>query len=128
MRRNLTVYILKCDKEKYYVGKSLNYVKRINQHFNGEGSKWTKLYTPLGVDKLYQNSDVYDEDKYTLMYMNKYGINNVRGGTYSQIVLPDYHIKTIESQLNTLRDLCYLCGSSGHFVSNCTNRISNMFK
>jgi hypothetical protein len=118
--KNLTVYVLKCDTSKYYVGRSLNYGKRIDQHFAGKGAEWTKKYKPIYVDKIIQSSDVYDEDKYTLMYMNKYGIGNVRGGTYSRLILPDYQIKTLKDQLSTIRGICYYCGSFNHFISDCT--------
>ncbi len=117
--KNLTVYVLKCDMNKYYVGRSFKYEKRIDQHFAGNGAEWTKKYTPIDVDKVIQNSDVYDEDKYTLMYMNKYGISNVRGGTYSRLILPDYQIKTLKDQLGTIRGTCYYCGDSNHFISAC---------
>jgi len=122
MDRRLSIYILKCTGNKYYVGKSRDHNIRIAQHFSGEGSSWTKMYKPLKIVSIISNCDAYDEDKYTLMYMNKYGINNVRGGTYSKIVLESYHVKTLKDQLKTVKNLCYVCGSKSHFASGCNKR------
>jgi predicted GIY-YIG superfamily endonuclease len=32
-----------------YVGQTGNLERRLNQHFNGEGSEWTKKYRPEDV-------------------------------------------------------------------------------
>ena len=43
----VTIYILKCKEDKYYVGKIAdNVYKRIKQHFGGKGAKWTQRYQP----------------------------------------------------------------------------------
>ncbi len=68
---------------------------RLETHFNYNGSAWTKKYRPISVHKLVETNDPYDEDKYTLKYMDKYGINNVMGGSFSQINLDDTSQKTI---------------------------------
>ena len=120
MRKRVFIYALKCLEDKYYVGKSFNPGKRIQAHFNGHGAAWTQKYLPIEVDMII-DGDVYDEDKYTLEYMDHYGIENVRGGVYCQLVLPDYHIKTLNEQLRNYRDLCFKCDESGHFSRNCPN-------
>ena len=84
------VYILKLVKNKFYVGKTTNPLFRLNDHYNGNGASWTKKYKPLTLDKIIPNCDEYDEDKYTIKYMDLYGIQNVRGGTFTQIVLPPH--------------------------------------
>lgn len=55
---------------------------RLESHFISNGSSWTKKYIPIKVIELIPDCDDYDEDKYTLKYMQKYGINNVRGGSF----------------------------------------------
>ena len=39
-----TVYILKLEDNKYYVGKTKNINKRILDHFTDCGSEWTRKY------------------------------------------------------------------------------------
>lgn len=41
------VYVLELESGKYYIGESINPKKRIEVHFNGFGSQWTKLYPPI---------------------------------------------------------------------------------
>ncbi len=81
------IYILELTDGKYYIGKT-NYSNfSLNVHFNSNESTWTNKYKPIKLLELFENNDDYDEDKYTLMYMHKYGIDNVRGGTFTRIQL-----------------------------------------
>ena len=113
------IYILKLENHKYYVGKSNNPSIRLESHFSSNGSAWTKKYKPLEVIEVIPDCDNYDEDKYTLKMMNKYGILNVRGGSFCQINLSNDNIKTIKQMLIFSNDRCYICGQSGHFGKDC---------
>ena len=81
------IYVLKLEQNKYYIGKTDNPNIRLENHFSSNGSEWTKLYKPLNIIDIIPNCDNYDEDKYTKIYMDKFGIDNVRGGIYVQIEL-----------------------------------------
>ena len=116
------IYVLKLETNKYYVGKTNNPNFRLEQHFNSSGSTWTKMYKPLFVDVVYPDCDSFDEDKYTKMYMVKYGIGNVRGGTYSQVTLDDQTIDMLTKELRGSTDCCFNCGSADHFIVNCPNK------
>jgi hypothetical protein len=118
----VAIYVLKLTNNKYYIGKTNNPEFRINNHFNNSGSKWTMKYKPIKIVKIFKNCDDYDEDKYTLKYMNQYGIDNVRGGTFTQIKLTDSQKDFINSMINGANDNCFICGKSGHFVSNCPDK------
>ena len=114
------IYILKLDDNKFYIGKTrylTNY--RTNQHFKGNGSVWTKLYKPICVIETVYDCDDYDEDKYTLMYMKKYGIDNVRGGSFSNIELSSHDIKIIDKMITSSSDKCFKCKQNGHFAKYC---------
>ena len=113
------VYILKLESKKYYVGKTNIPKFRLNDHFNADGSAWTKKYKPIKVLFLYPNCDEYDEDKYTKIYMSKYGINNVRGGAYTKLTLEYWQIKSLEHESISTSDKCFNCGESGHFAAKC---------
>jgi len=113
------IYILKLENHKYYIGKTNNPTIRLESHFSSNGSAWTKKYKPLEIIEIIPDCDNYDEDKYTLKMMNKYGILNVRGGSFCQINLSDNNIKTIKQMLIFSNDRCYICGNKGHFGKDC---------
>ena len=119
------IYILELENKKYYVGKTINPDFRLEQHFNSYGAQWTKKFKPKKVLEIIPNCDNFDEDKFTLKYMEKYGINNVRGGTFCEIKLNKDIVSTITKMINGSTNKCYNCGNNSHFVKDCTFNINN---
>lgn len=118
----LVVYILLLEHSKYYIGKTYNKDFRLDQHFNKNGSTWTKLHKPLNIVKVIENCDHFDEDKYTLIYMNKYGIDNVRGGSFCEQILSSNTLSHINIMLKTANNECYNCGEEDHVINECKNK------
>lgn len=114
-----TIYILKLTNNKYYVGKTNDLERRKQEHLNGTASTWTKKYKPIGIEKIIPNASSFDEDKYTLEYMDKYGVENVRGGQYASEALDERQRDTIQKSLWANNDCCNQCGRKGHFINNC---------
>jgi len=114
-----TIYILKLKENKYYIGKTKNIEKRWNDHIAGNGSGWTKKYKPISLIKTVLSTSYFDEDKYVKEYMSKYGIENVRGGTYSNIDLDDNCISVLEKEIRHSKNLCTRCGRDTHFIKDC---------
>ena len=108
--------------KKFYVGTTNDVIKRYNQHLNGDGSEWTKLYHPVKLLKSFESTSEFDEDNTTKTFMKIYGIDNVRGGTYCQIVLPEGVELFLQRELNQLSNACLECDEKGHFVKNCPNK------
>ena len=114
------IYILELTNRKYYIGKTNNPDFRIQEHLDGSGSLWTKKFKPINLIELIKTEDSFDEDKYTLKYMEKYGIDNVRGGSFCEEKLSQDNIKTILKMINGSTDKCYICGEKGHFANKCS--------
>lgn len=83
------LYILKLSNNKFYIGQSNVPDARIQKHFKGKGSAWTKMYNPLKVIEKkslgvlnYKEAEIL-ENNYVLDYMRKYGWSNVRGGYFT---------------------------------------------
>jgi phosphoribosylformylglycinamidine (FGAM) synthase PurS component len=55
---------------------------------------------PLTLIESYYIFDVIEIDKHVKEYMIKYGIQNVRGGSYIELELPEYKVKSLESEFN----------------------------
>ena len=114
-----TIYILKLQGGKYYVGKSDTPMKRYQEHLNGQGSAWTRKYKPLSLEKIVEKASPFDEDKYTKIYMEKYGIENVRGGAYVSLDLDENQDLSLLREIRGAKDCCTQCGRKGHFVKDC---------
>jgi hypothetical protein len=112
------IYILELEQNKYYIGKSNNVNERFLDHCNGYGSKWTKLYKPIRIINII-NYTKFEEDRQVLIYMEMYGIGNVRGGVFSKINLSRDDYNYIYKYINSENDVCYRCKRKGHFINNC---------
>ncbi len=122
----VTIYILECKDGKYYVGKTKNLGLRLDQHRSGVGSEWTKIHPPIKILEKYEDCDGYDEDKYTLKTMQKYGIDNVRGGSWSKLAIDPIEKESIKKRLLSAEDRCFKCGKRGHFQKDCSEIIQKV--
>jgi predicted GIY-YIG superfamily endonuclease len=116
------IYILKLQSGKYYVGKTTDLERRKQEHINGTASAWTKKYKPVSVEKIIRNASAFDEDKWTKIYMEKHGVDNVRGAAYSQMELDEAQRETLQREIRSAKDACMKCGRSGHFAKSCYAR------
>ena len=119
----LNIYILKLKNDKYYVGKTHDVDARFLEHISGSGSLWTKLYEPISIEQIIPNATPYDEDKYLKEYMGKYGLENVRGGSYVTTELSAAQRTAIQTEIWSAQGRCTRCGRPGHFVKDCYARV-----
>jgi GIY-YIG catalytic domain len=117
------VYVLRLEQGKYYVGMSTHPLQRFAAHQSGTASAWTRKYKPVNLIQVMETDNaLLKEDSTTLLYMNQYGIENVRGGPYTKLVLTAKEIDSIQQRLRHMNNVCLLCGSSAHFAGNCPNK------
>jgi predicted GIY-YIG superfamily endonuclease len=82
----MTVYQLRLESGKYYVGLTVDLPTRIAEHWLGQGAQWTRRYRPLEVLKT-QPGDRSLEDALTVAMMVEHGLDNVRGGRWCSLEL-----------------------------------------
>jgi hypothetical protein len=114
-----SVYVLELDGGKYYVGTSNDVQARFEEHQNGQGSEWTRLYHPIRILETRSECTGFDEDMITKIYMSKKGIQNVRGGTYCQIDLLPEQKSCLNREIRGAKDLCLTCGHDNHWAKDC---------
>ena len=85
------IYALKLTGNKYYIGKTEDPQFRLETHFSQNGgSAWTKKYKPFQIHQIIPDQSDHDEQRVTQEYMNKYGIDNVRGGPWCNVNLTEW--------------------------------------
>jgi predicted GIY-YIG superfamily endonuclease len=108
------VYTLNLEKGRKYVGMTSNINRRLDQHFNGDGAKWTQKYLPVSVNSIQKVSSVdYAKKLETKIYHNMkdyHGTEKVRGAG---------HTTSIEKSSPKKTGACYRCGRTSHWSPDC---------
>jgi hypothetical protein len=126
---DINIYVLECNDNKYYIGKTTLQVSvRFAEHLNDDNCSFTTKYKPIKILETIKTDDPLDEDKITKKYMILYGIENVRGGSYTKLKLDDWMIKSLEHELKSSQDICYKCNTKGHFAKDCDIDNFNIIK
>src|SRR3989338_6924367 len=115
------IYVLECERNKWYVGKSSDPENRIRQHFRNYGPQWTKRYPPIRVQEVIFSEDPHKEENLTLDYMEKFGPDNVRGGIYSAMELTANELEAIKNRHRSAANECFTCGGQ-HFHHQCPKK------
>jgi predicted GIY-YIG superfamily endonuclease len=113
------LYVLQLEDGKYYVGKTKDIRRRVEEHARGDGPEWTRTYRPVKVLEVRPLKNEHDENNTTKDVMKKYGEENVRGGAYCQMELPGSYKAALQAERRSTQDACFKCGGRGHFAAQC---------
>ena len=78
------VYTLELSGGNYYVGWTTDLNRRLYEHFNGAGAKWTKEHKPIRIVAV-SIGDKSHENEETKKLMEIYGPDKVRGGNWCKV-------------------------------------------
>lgn len=79
------IYVLELIDNRYYVGRTGNILRRIEEHFTGCGAIYTIKYKPIKVIEVAEELTKKDERNKTLEMMLKYGWEKVRGAGWCSL-------------------------------------------
>ncbi len=98
------IFVLELENGKFFIGKTK--YQNIPQNIN---LKWVKENKILKVKEFYSSDDIFEENNVTKSYMLKYGIDNVRGGSYKNYELNDIEKIMLKNELQAVykNDLDY---------------------
>ena len=118
------VYILKLEGGMWYVGYTERAIKRILQHAEKKGAKWTKKHRPVEPIPYSMSEPIYskeDEDRITLSMMSEHGIQNVRGGKWCMVDMKPRTVRQIQKLLpkESGKKYCDRCGRNSHTRAQC---------
>jgi len=131
MNKSGTVYRLKCEQDKWYVGHTENLNNRLNKHMTGGASMWTDTYRPINPSPFSTEPGTKrDENRITLELMREYGWKNVAGGLWSQVIMPNppkeyqrlmngENIDNILDDCEFYNDRCFRCKRTSHYFKKC---------
>ena len=97
----LSIYVLLLENNKYYIGQTDHRNFKLDTHIDLD---WTNTYKPTQIIEFITGCDDSDNDKYTIKYIKKYGVTNVRGGSFSAFELSENDIKIIQ-QITTKSEI-----------------------
>lgn len=98
------VYAIILEQGNIYVGITQFPVYRLYQHHTRQGAAWTRLHRPIRGYSMLRlipkgvSPGVY-EDMFVKLFMQRHGIQAVRGGTYSSVQLGGAQVSSIRSEL-----------------------------
>jgi hypothetical protein len=95
----LNLFVFKSADDYYYLGFSTDVNRAFVEIRAGFGPEWTRLHRPSSIVQIIINAESYHETQVLYEYFNKYGIERVRGGPYTECVLNSTQITQIKTHL-----------------------------
>lgn len=112
------IYVLKCQKDKYYIGKTYNVQIEYNEHLDGTFCDITKEYKPCDIHSIFEVSDEIYLNIIISKYILKYGKEN--------IYFESTNIKEIKKLMKIDNNLC-VCNKNDHWLIECELNLKETF-
>jgi len=123
----VNIYVLELEGGRYYVGKTRHTFNRFDQHREGSGARWTKLHPVLGLYTFHKDRRDSDENMFTILMMKNFGIDKVRGGSWTNPEISGKSRKKLEERIARQKKRkwtytglpCSRCGRDSHPTEHC---------
>ena len=113
-------YVMKLQGNKYYVGCSQKAFIPYFKIFDIIDNSWLATYAPEKIIHMQFGCDIFEVNKLTKKAMARFGIDNVRGGSYLQEKLSAVQMQVLQHELTLSQYKCHLCLERPHFQKDCT--------
>lgn len=113
------LYAVHCETGRAYVDRCIpsKLNARITKHRKGM-IQWTAGQGDLIFDAR-RSTDPLDVEIELLRLASKYGVENVRGGSFLEPEPPAWKVAQLQRQIDHARGLCLKCGNAGHYATAC---------
>jgi len=112
------IYILKCQKDKYYIGKTYNVQIEYNEHLDGSFCDFTKEFKPCDIEGIFEIDTNIALELVIAKYVKKYDKKN--------IAFLETDAKAIKKLLKQINDNC-ICESKEHWLDSCKLNLKDEF-
>jgi hypothetical protein len=127
-QQNISIYVLQLENGCYYVGQSINIERRLEEHRKGKGASFTKLNPVISLTEVFETDtkkliegEVH-EDFFVMKYIEKYGAEKVKGGTFLG------SSRKRESRFQFYRNLFFEAQECDNFLRVFLNKVSGIRK
>lgn len=119
-----TLYVLCLEDACWYVGTTCDFPARVRSHQEGNGAAWTRKHKVVRVHGQRSIRDAgphirFMEDMVVKKLMLVHGVQKVRGGTYSSVILSAGQRESLVTEIRHASNQCLRCGSGDHYVARC---------
>jgi hypothetical protein len=105
MTHNYKIFVLQLENDKWFLHTSKETQLERVLFESQVIYDFVKKNPPLNIYEIIKSTDYFDINTLTKKYMNCIGIENVRGGIYSDEILPEFLLKSLELEINSTVDI-----------------------
>jgi hypothetical protein len=108
------------EHDKYFIIR-LNDLNELTYFINVTSKKinWLVNHPYKRIVGIKKRCSWFDTDMYVIAAMSKFGIENVRGGSFVFSYIIPHHRGLLKKFIETAYDHCYICHKKGHFSHEC---------
>lgn len=107
------IYILECQKNKYFIGKTYNIQIEYNEHLDGTFCDLTREYKPIGIKCIFEQNENININIVIAKYILKYGKETIF------FIQEDYIDKNLIKKIIKSKNQDCICKSKDHWLKDC---------